>query len=250
MRDPLIRKADAWADFLNGIFLRKVWREPLAADKPALTIAPELPRVGSNSLSFWSQSHTKLSDWSTFHIPTDINKNADALTAFKVFARLEEQRQQPDSPTIAAMARHVEDWSLASRRFSGAGAVPPCVECGTPSKGRYCLVCNDRNRDRKTIMVVDSEEAIREAHSHDFKGVFHWLRVNDSQDGLVQRLQENKDSTAMLALRNDPERTDSLISWFRNLEIKYSVWKPGITMPNGTPTFPRTTETGGSSFYT
>lgn len=245
MRDPLIRKADAWADFLNGLFLRKVWREPLAAEKPVSTSAPELPLAGSSALSLWSQSHTKLSDLLHFDLPAELNKNAKPLATVQAFGRLQGQQPQSGSPVIRDLTRIVGAWS-GSQQYYWSDMMgpppPPCMECGTPSKSRYCLICNDRTRDRKTIMVVDTEEAIRDANSQGFNGVFHWLRVHDSQDGLVQRLQENKDSTAILALRNDPERTDTLISWFKTIKIDYSVRDPGTTMPNGTPTVPRMTD--------
>lgn len=227
MRDPLIRKSDAWADFLNGIFLRKVWREPIVAENLSDTATPALPPEDPTSLRVYSPSKLRGSAWPEGVISAHLSSTIEALWG---------------KSSLQDLTHGSGNFVLASPLVGG----PPCAECGMPSRQRYCSVCTDRNRDRRDVLVVDTEEAIQEAQDYGFKGVFHWLREQDSRDGLVRRLREN-DARARFDLRKDRWRTEDLIQTFNELGIEASAWNPKVTPPNGAPASRRAPDSGGAS---
>ena len=52
----------------------------------------------------------------------------------------------------------------------------PCPECGLPSSGGLCRICNDAERDRKTICVVEQpRDALSIEKLGEYKGLYHVL---------------------------------------------------------------------------
>ena len=55
-------------------------------------------------------------------------------------------------------------------------SIRPCKECGLPAAGGLCAVCNDEERDRTTICVVEQpRDAVSIEKLGEYRGLYHVL---------------------------------------------------------------------------
>lgn len=119
-----------------------------------------------------------------------------------------------------------------------------CETCGNLCEGRFCAICEDKNRDTSLLCVVQSPKDIEVIESiQEYKGLYHVLNglINTSKgimpediriEELVKRIQSNKVEEVILAI--DPtlegETTSMYIEKLVGEKVKVTRLAYGIPM--------------------
>ncbi|WP_457681212.1 recombination mediator RecR [Thermovibrio sp.] len=124
--------------------------------------------------------------------------------------------------------------------------ITPCPECGLPSAGGLCNICKDRERDSKTICVVEQpRDALSIEKLGEYKGLYHVLGgvISPLEDispedlnieSLFRRIRERRVESVIIALNPtvEGEATAKFLT-DRLSKLGVKVYRIGYGIPYG-----------------
>ncbi len=124
--------------------------------------------------------------------------------------------------------------------------ITPCPECGLPSAGGLCNICKDKERDAKTICVVEQpRDALSIEKLGEYKGLYHVLGgvISPLEDispedlnieSLFRRIKERKVENVIIALNPtvEGEATAKFLT-DRLSKLGVKVYRIGYGIPYG-----------------
>ena len=126
-------------------------------------------------------------------------------------------------------------------------SIGPCENCGNLSEGKACSICMDKDRDDKTICVVERvPDLFAIERSSAYRGIYHVLQgklsplrgVGPEQlnfDSLRSKLTNGITSELILALGNDLE-SEATCNYIQDEIVgsdKIKVTRIGFGLPSG-----------------
>lgn len=129
-----------------------------------------------------------------FSLLPSVGKKTAERYAIHVFSKLDEEECQKFANSLLAVKK-----------------IKKCINCGNISEGELCDICQDAERDKETIMVVESIKDLAVIESvNEFRGIYHVLGgaisfskgigINDLNiDTLLERVKNKSVKEIILA---------------------------------------------------
>lgn len=130
--------------------------------------------------------------------------------------------------------------------FKELESIVPCRKCGLPAEGEICSICNDPERDRETVCVVEQpRDAISIEKLGEYKGLYHVLGgvISPLEDvspedlrieSLLERIKEEGIKKVIIALNPTVEgEATSKFLVDRLQDLKVEVYRISYGIPYG-----------------
>jgi recombination protein RecR len=130
--------------------------------------------------------------------------------------------------------------------FKELESIVSCRKCGLPAEGKICSICNDPERDRETVCVVEQpRDAISIEKLGEYKGLYHVLGgvISPLEDvspedlrieSLLERIKEERIKKVIIALNPTVEgEATSKFLVDRLQDLKVEVYRISYGIPYG-----------------